>query len=544
MQQWFIFIFLIISPFQKGTLEECNDLIREGVIAMYNREHTHSLELLTKAQSIAKENNWHEQIFLSTNNIGANYYYMLDYGEALDHYLEAYTIAIRNLDEDHEMIVLNNIAILYSKEKDFDKAEEYFQKAYQIATKKREQVKIGMYAVNLGIVANKTNQLNKAKDYIKEALPLLQNNPDVLLQAKIALAENNLLLKNYERADDIAREILTQLEEKPSDENQIATLLILSKIHAEQNNYPEAIDYTVEALQTNSNPDIKVDLYAHLAKLYTDTGQLDLALQAKDSIIQLNTELSRIKNSRVFEANKVKFEIQNYQKELQINQEKLKAERKIFYGLIGFAVLIIALIAWALRNSFIKNKQRKIIHKRTEEILALELEKKESDNLLLEKQLKEKEVRTLLEQEKLKNEIESKNRKLAAKALHQSNKNELIEHIINTLSTQTEVSKNAHLKAQIQQLKNHLKNDGEWDDFLTHFEEVNHGFITSLKEKHPTLNANDIRFISYMYMNLSIKEIALLLNITPEACRKRKERISKKMGIPDDTDLYFYLSGI
>ena len=140
------------------------------------------------------------------------------------------------------------------------------------------------------------------------------------------------------------------------------------------------------------------------------------------------------------------------------------------------------------------------------------------------------------------NEIESKNRKLAVKALHLSSRNELIENIVQSLSNLPEIAKNADLKNQITQLKSHLRNDSEWDEFFTHFEEANHGFITSLKEKHPDLTSNDIRFLSYVFMNLTTKETASLFNITPEACRKRKERISKKMNLSEDEDLYNYIS--
>ena len=150
----------------------------------------------------------------------------------------------------------------------------------------------------------------------------------------------------------------------------------------------------------------------------------------------------------------------------------------------------------------------------------------------------------MLEQEQLKNEIESKNRKIAVKALQSANRNELIEDIINSFSAQPEIVNNQALKNHISKLKNQLKNENEWGDFLTHFEEVNHTFLLRLKEKHNDLTSNDIRFILYIYMDLSIKEISSLFNITPEACRKRKERITKKMNLSDSLELYSYLSVI
>ena len=104
---------LAISSFlQAQTPKECDKLIITGVEYMNRQDYVKSLELLTKAKAIAKKNKWHKQQFLAINIIGANYFSMLDYGEALNNYLAAYTIAIKELDENSEMIVLNNIAIL------------------------------------------------------------------------------------------------------------------------------------------------------------------------------------------------------------------------------------------------------------------------------------------------------------------------------------------------------------------------------------------------------------------------------------------------
>ncbi|UPT71865.1 MAG: hypothetical protein M0D53_06065 [Flavobacterium sp. JAD_PAG50586_2] len=77
--------------------EDCDKLIKSGVEALNKNQFTHSIELLTKARAVAKNNDWDYQEFLALNNIGANYYKLLEYGEALNYYLEAYTLAIKNL---------------------------------------------------------------------------------------------------------------------------------------------------------------------------------------------------------------------------------------------------------------------------------------------------------------------------------------------------------------------------------------------------------------------------------------------------------------
>ncbi|RRJ93925.1 tetratricopeptide repeat protein [Flavobacterium macacae] len=536
-----LFLVFGIQAFSKD-IKQCDLLIQNGIDAMWEKDHVKSLELLTEARTLAEKNHWYKQLFLATNNIGANYYNLLDYGEALNYYLESYTIAVKHLEPKYEMIVLNNIAILYSKKKDFEKANEYFKKAYDIAVENKDEVKIGLYAMNLGNVANETNNLKKARDYFNESLPLLKSNPQFEILAKMAIAENDLLQKNYNQAQVTAETLLKTTKDLNYHDIGISLLMILSKSNFEQNNLDLASDYAQKIFARKPNLETKVAVFKLLSDINQKKMHFDLALQFKDSIIKAERELNEINNGRAFENNRVKFEIENYKKEIALNEAQLSNERKIFYSVLAIIIIVVFFVILTLRNLSVKHKQKKLIAERNEQIISLELEKKKSDNLLLEKMISEKETASLLEHEKLKNEIEQKNRKLSAKALYLSGRNELIEETLQSLSKLPEISNNNLLTNHIQTLKSHLKTDAEWDSFITHFEEVNQTFLNNLKTKHPKLNANDIRFITYIYMNLSTKEISSMLNITAEACRKRKERIANRMELSSEIPLYDYLS--
>ena len=112
MKRFSKFLLLLFGPFLLAqSTAQLDSLLVQGINARSNKEYSKSLELLTKVRTVAEENQWYKQQFLAINNIGVNYYSMLDYGEALDNYLEAYTIALKHLDENEEMIVLNNICI-------------------------------------------------------------------------------------------------------------------------------------------------------------------------------------------------------------------------------------------------------------------------------------------------------------------------------------------------------------------------------------------------------------------------------------------------
>src|SRR5690606_37810570 len=156
----------------------------------------------------------------------------------------------------------------------------------------------------------------------------------------------------------------------------------------------------------------------------------------------------------------------------------------------------------------------------------------------------EQEAIVKLEQERHKNELDLKNRELTTRAMYLASKNELIEEVIHSLSQNIQIAVNPSLKNQINDLKEHLRKDTQWDSFFVHFVELNQGFLDRLRSRHSQLSASDIRFLTFLYMNLSYKEIAALLNITPQSCRKRKERISKKMNVPDNLPLHAYLAAI
>jgi len=442
------------------------------------------------------------------------------------------------------MIVLNNIAILYSKEGDFDKAEEYFSKAYVLAQEQNDSFKTGLYAINLGIVANQQNKLVVAAKYLSKAQEVLDADSAIYVLIAIALAENQYKSGNLVAARSIALNTLPQLESISFNEDRISILILLSNIALDLGENSNAIRYAEEALKASKNLENRINAHKQLAKVSIQTGSYKNALSAKDSIINLKDSLNILKNGRLFENNKVKFEIADYRRELQRNRELQIQERTTLYSLLGISVLIIILIVWAMYNNIIKNKQRRILDQQNKEFIELELQKKESDNLLLEKQLQSKEAKALLKEERFKNELENRNRQLAAKALQISARNELIKEVISRLSDQTEIARNAFLSAKVKELNKLLKNDSEWDSFLTHFEEVNHGMLTNLRSLHPELTANDIRFLCYLYMNLTTKEIASLFNITVEAVRKRKERISNKIGLADSGGLYGYITGL
>lgn len=531
-----IFFVLPVKTFGQ-TEKECDVLIDSAIKKMFRKQHVESLEGLIQARSVAHKKKYVDQYFRSTNNIGLNYFLMSDFEEALKYYMEAYEIAAGMPEKNRTMTVLNNIAALYFHEKNHQKAYEYFLKAYKTAKQNKIKGKTGAYAVNLALVLNKLNKPDEAYRYILEAETLTKNQTDVNIMNKLALAENLYLKNKYSQSESIIDPLIRRLPSIDQSENTAFLLYLKAQIHEKRGNYEGAKTTAKQILKLSPSIYNREDIYKYLSKINAVTKDYEEALKYKDSVIIVSDSIFKINNSALFNTGKIKFEMRNYQFEIEQGQQRMHEERKKYYIIITATVIIIILTLLFLFANATKYKQQK-------KIAELEYEKKQSDNLILRQQLAEQESFSLLEKERLKNEIEQQNRQLTSQALILSSRNEVIEEIIEAIINQPEVSENITLVKSIKDLKFQLKNNNQWDSFFKHFEGVNQNFIALLKQKHPDLASSEIRFICYVYMNLTHKEMASILNISPESCRKRKERISKKLNLSDKMNLYDYISAL
>lgn len=538
--KYLLWIFLIIASLGYGqsiNQQECDKLVEEGVALMFEKKHVQSLEVLVQASTIAEENQWHQTAFRAILNTGSNYYLMSDFGEALNYYLKAYEIAIAHLETKDELTVLNNIGILYFQESELPKAKEYFEKAYKLSFDQQDKSKHGYYAINLALVSNKLNIPDAALEYIQEALPLVKDKPDIVLMANMAMAENLFIREKYQESKQFALNLLPQMKGEANTDNKVFILLLLSQIAEKEGDGSTELAYAEEARKTSIRLENREDIYNALSRAQANLGNYDAALIYKDSVLIARDNLQQTRNNTLYENNKIKFELQNYAHELSESRKLLEKERRFFYAVTVAVGLLLILLVWIFLSYLARHKQRK-------KISELEFEQEKNKRLLAERQVREQQTRVLLEQERLKNELDKKNRKLTSKALYLSSRNELIQEIVDVLAVNPQIKAQPEILTQIRELSKHLKKDPQLDSFFSHFEEVNPDFTNRVLQINPQLTQQDIRFITYLYMNLSNNEIAALLNITPQSCRKRKERISKKLNLPEDMSLSAYISNI
>ncbi|MBL0152871.1 MAG: hypothetical protein IPP93_05075 [Chitinophagaceae bacterium] len=153
-----------------------------------------------------------------------------------------------------------------------------------------------------------------------------------------------------------------------------------------------------------------------------------------------------------------------------------------------------------------------------------------------------------LRNEKLQVEIDFKNSELATTAMHLVQKGEIltkiksdINSIIRGLDNEKAVNE---LKKMIKVIGEDDKMDKDWEHFAQHFDKVHSDFVVALKDRFPTITANELKLCAYLRMNLSTKEIAQLMNISVRGVEIGRYRLRKKLAIPSETNLFDFLISI
>jgi DNA-binding CsgD family transcriptional regulator len=192
----------------------------------------------------------------------------------------------------------------------------------------------------------------------------------------------------------------------------------------------------------------------------------------------------------------------------------------LFYALM----FLLLMFTWhILSKKYYNKKQQNLLYEAQKE---LELKELESSQKIIK-----------LNNDKLRNDIESKNRELATSTMSIIKKNEFLNSIKNELSEGKERS----LIKVINIIDKNLNNTDDWKMFQEAFNNADKKFLNKVKDKHQDLTPNDLRLCAYLRLNLSSKEIAPLLNISPRSVEVKRYRLRKKMNLEHNANLTNYI---
>ena len=149
--------------------------------------------------------------------------------------------------------------------------------------------------------------------------------------------------------------------------------------------------------------------------------------------------------------------------------------------------------------------------------------------------------------DKLAGELEGKEREIASYVLLLSQKNELIKYLeknIGVLDGLHARDRKKKLVEMIDKIRNSTARVMDWELFKIQFENLYPDFFDSLNAAHKNLTKNETKLCALLKMNMSTKEIAGLLNISPKSTEVARVRLRKKLRLKRDQRLTSYLNNL
>lgn len=190
------------------------------------------------------------------------------------------------------------------------------------------------------------------------------------------------------------------------------------------------------------------------------------------------------------------------------------------YGLIG--MLFFISLNWFYKSYY--RKQREVL-----------MEKKNKDMELQEMEAQKEIIQ--LRNDRLNLEMDARNRELAISTMNMIKKSKTLNDIKEELNKLKSVD---GVNEVMRIIDRNINNEEDWKFFEEAFNHADKDFFKKVKDLHPQLTSNDLRLCVYLRMNLSSKEIARLLNISPRSVEIKRYRLRKKIELEREINLNGY----
>jgi DNA-binding CsgD family transcriptional regulator len=395
-----------------------------------------------------------------------------------------------------------------------DKGIVYFNKALVLHQQLGDKDKIVTNLLNIGTACFFDNQLEKAKKYFFRALATTpKNNLDV----------RNILLMNiatiYQHTKQLDSAYYYQVlaiksTEKINDEYILSTLYYnAATVKFEQHDLDSTNYYALKGLALASKLkkyDRQIGNLLMISQVDSVRGDLKGELSIFKRIVKIKDSILQQERESIADEMEVKYnnlkkdEIINLQNNnLKIANEKNRLFRVVI--IISLLLLVISLVFAITLNKLLRKNKK--IHQIEKSQMLLQLKEREKELVSIALQIEQK--------NRL---IDTIYHKLKKTLQHPTS----IEKELNNILIDVKISFNVQKDIAV---------------FTEKFENLHHDFIAKLKNDYPELTIKEIKFLSFLKIGLSTKQVASIQNVTPAAVHKMRYRIKKKINLEKDVSL-------
>jgi DNA-binding CsgD family transcriptional regulator/tetratricopeptide (TPR) repeat protein len=367
----------------------------------------------------------------------------------------------------------NTIGLAYSQLERYDSAAWFFQKAYESARLSRDSFWMALSHGNLAAVYYKEHRYSEAIPYLQIDYHTSKHHGQWGSMLNAALMLADCMVK-MKRYDE-ARAIAADIDSMASRSTGSQALKLWYKL--------------------------KFDL----AK--AEGRQAD-AMRFADSALLYQNKTVDNRNAALINTTRNKLEMESYLHSI----EKLE-QQKQQQVLLRNALLVIILLSTVIAVLFINRSRLR----RNKQLAEMAFEKRIADEKLLQL-----------------------NHDLEQFTLRMKEKTQLLERFeqeLDLLKQTGQASSSEADKAMVQLLQASILTEEEWQQFRELFEKVHPGFLTRLRMKLPDLTPAETRLLVLTKLQLTNKEMSAMLGIGYDAIKKTRQRLRRKIDLPEEGGL-------
>ena len=475
---------------------------------------TYSIYLINQAIAEAKERGWKEMEAECYIRKGLLYYKHQKYGSGFEHMQKGYD-QLKALGFDKCPLIiqhLEEIGLCYYEFGDPEGALPYLREALAQPPVLSEAGEKRKTMNTIAMCFRQLEQYDSSIHYLT-----LAHDASVLVRDTFwaALTDGNkgyvyYLQGKYEEAMPLMEMDFKQsirYTEWPSAAN---AAMSLATIHIKNGEMSKAEYYLDFALKNKNYANLRemAGFFKNLAIINRLKGNYHQAFNDIDSFLIYKERYEKEKNAKTINQAKLKVEVEQHASEIKLLETARSRQILLRNGLLLILALtgIFAVILFQ-QQGLRQKKERQLAHLRQQAADA-ELENAKKQLNIFTNALKEK--------------------------------NELIESFRYELD-QLQQSDHQQASSRVDQINKLLNatilTEDEWKAFRQMFDQVHPGFFVRLKDKLNDLTPAETRLLALTKLQLAPKEMAAMLGISYDAIKKSRQRLRKKINLPEEGGL-------
>lgn len=282
--------------------------------------------------------------------------------------------------EEHKPALLNTMGSINYDLRAFERAREYLLLSMELSRKYEKDYELSSAYISMGEVLRETEDYEGALDFFRKALALDRSNEDDkgMSYAYYNIGRTRILQQENERAISLLEGALDLAEDFGDLMLQAKATLELGKAYMNLNQLDKAFEYLNRSLglakKIGTSPILK-ECYLSIANYYYRVGDFEEALVnfriydlEQQRLYEIESAQRIAEIETVYETDKKSAQIQQYQREQEIQELQANERKMVNYGLI-IGIVLFGVMGMVLYSKYnLKNKANLELERQKEAI--------------------------------------------------------------------------------------------------------------------------------------------------------------------------------